>query len=175
MKTALIGAVSAWLSLGTALAQSLPQSTFQVSATITEGCLVNGSGQSGGNVGELGQLDFGTASALSEAVQVASVVQTGGVVLDCTPGIALTMRVDGGLHAAGGTRRLERSGGGETLTYALFTDAGLQQPIGIDEPVSFDVDTGSTTVALPVYGRLALPGNVPAGSYTDRLTVTLEW
>lgn len=175
MRAALIGAVSVWLSLGTAMAQSLPQSSFQVSATVTEGCLINGSDQSGGSVGELGQLDFGTASALSGAVQVASVVQTGGVVLDCTPGIALTMRINGGLHAAGGTRQLARTGGGETLTYALFADAGLQQPIGIDAPIAFNVDEGSTTVALPVYGHLALPGSAPAGSYTDRLTVTLEW
>ncbi|OLO04933.1 Csu type fimbrial protein [Salinicola socius] len=175
MRTALIGAVSVWLSLGTAMAQSLPQSSFQVSATITEGCLVNGTGQSVGNVGELGQLDFGTASALSEAVQVATFVQTGGVVLDCTPGIALTLRVDGGLHASGGTRQLARTGGGASLTYTLFADAGLQQPIGIDEPVSFDLAEGATTVALPIYGRLALPGNAAAGSYTDRLTVTLEW
>lgn len=175
MKAALIlGAVSLWLGIPSALAQSLPQSSFQVSATVTEGCLVN-SNQSGANAGELGQLDFGTVSALSGAVQVAAIVQTGGVRLDCTPGMTLTMRIDGGLHAAGGTRQLERATGDAALAYSLFADAGLQQAIGINEAMSFTVDESSTTVSLPVYGRLALPGNVPAGDYRDRLTVTLEW
>lgn len=175
MKAALIfGAVSLWLGIPSALAQSLPQSSFQVSATVTEGCLVDGN-QSGTHAGELGQLDFGTASTLSDAVQMAAIIQTGSMRLDCTPGTTLKMRIDGGLHAAGGLRQLEHDNGDAALAYRLFADAGLQQAIGINEVISFTVDESSTTVALPVYGRLALPGNVPAGDYTDRLTVTLEW
>ncbi len=37
--------------------------------------------------------------------------------------------------------------------------------------------TGSNEndVLLPVYGVLTLPGDLPAGTYTDTLLITLSW
>ncbi|WP_110685159.1 Csu type fimbrial protein [Salinicola aestuarinus] len=152
------------------LAQT-PQQRFQVAARVTEGCLVGGGG---GGAAEFGRLDFGTVSALSGAVLTSALVQTASLSLECTPGLSLTMRVDGGLNAEGGTRHLARSGG-ERLAYTLFTDAGLARSLSVDQPVSFALGAASSRVTLPLFARLALPESAAAGTYTDRLTVTLEW
>lgn len=157
-------------------AQSAPQASFQIAATISEGCLVNDTlPDAGSDLGTLGRLDFGTASSLSQATHTASLVSFSGVTLSCTPGLALNMRIDGGLHAAGGTRHLAHNASGATLAYTLFTDAGYQQAIGIDVPVGIDTFTEPNDISLPIHGRLTLPGGRPPGGYTDRLTVTLEW
>ncbi|GHB13300.1 Csu type fimbrial protein [Salinicola rhizosphaerae] len=166
--------MAAWLGADE-LAFAETQRSFQVSATVSEGCLVSETGETSGNVGEFGTLDFGTASSLSSDVLTSAVVQAGAVSLECTPGIELTMRIDGGLNAASGSRQVSRVDGDQALAYALYADAGLQQSIGIDEAVAFQLDPSSSSISLPVYGRLALPGNAYAGTYTDRLTVTLAW
>ncbi|WP_162617977.1 spore coat U domain-containing protein [Salinicola halophilus] len=168
-RVALVTLATALMAPG-ALAQT-PQQSFQVAARVTEGCLI---GAAAGGAAPLGRLDFGTASALSEATLTSAVVQTGGVSLECTPGLALTMRVGGGLNPSGGARYLTHEGGGR-LAYALFADAGLGRRLDIDQPMSFVLGTGVSRVTLPLYGRLTLPESAAAGTYTDRLTVTLEW
>ncbi|WP_275286483.1 Csu type fimbrial protein [Halomonas elongata] len=157
------------------VAQAAPQASFQVSATISEGCLVNSDIPEGvASLGELGRLDFGTASSLSQQTHASALVDATGVTLSCTPGLDLTMRINGGLHASGGVRHME-NGEGAVLAYALFADAGHQQAIGIDSPLAVDTLADPNDIALPVHGRLTLPGARPPGVYTDRLTVTLEW
>ncbi|MDL4861652.1 spore coat U domain-containing protein [Halomonas elongata] len=156
-------------------AQTAPQTSFQVAATISEGCLVDSEiPGDGASLGSLGSLDFGTASSLSQQTRTSMLVDTAGVTLSCTPGIALIMRIDGGLHASGGVRHME-SDAGAGLAYALFADASYQQAIGIDASIAVDTLSDPNNISLPIYGRLTLPGARPSGVYTDRLAVTLEW
>jgi spore coat protein U-like protein len=157
------------------LAQASPTDTFMVSATITPGCLVNNSiPTDGAQVGTLGSLAFGTASALSEETRSASLIASGTFTLSCTPGIALNMRIDGGLQPTT-ERQLQRAGGSETLAYQLYQDAASQHAIGIDQPVAIDTTTAPDDIPLPVWGKVTLPGNLPAGNYHDELVLTLEW
>lgn len=85
-------------------AHAVTTSTFQVTAQIVAGCLVVG------GVTAYGVLDYGTSSALSTATLSTSL---GGstVTFQCTPGVALSMSLDGGQNSASGTRNLKRSGG----------------------------------------------------------------
>ena len=79
------------------LAQASPTDTFIVSATITPGGLVNQEIPSNGvQLGIIGSLAFGAASALSQETRSASLVTSGSFTLSCTPGISLTLRIDGG-------------------------------------------------------------------------------
>lgn len=86
----------------------------------------------------------------------------------------MTMRVDGGLNQSGGTRFLRHQQSGALMAYSLFRDAGFQYPVGVNLPIGINTST-EEPVILPVYGRLTVPQGRPAGMYTDRLIVTLEW
>lgn len=154
--------------IGWGVPVSLPavtSQTFQVSATITPGCLVVGGGA---NYGSLG---FGTYSALAGGT--ASVALSGGVTLQCTPGVSLSMSVDGGLHNSGG-RRMQLNSGSAQLAYQLFRDAAFSQSLGISQSVSVTY-SDANNITLPIYGRAQLPGNQPGGTYSDVLQVQLSW
>ncbi|MEE4450991.1 spore coat U domain-containing protein [Novosphingobium resinovorum] len=149
---------------------------FDVTATVTPGCLVDGLGASG-NAGRIGVLDFGVDSTFSVATRTATTTTGQAIRLRCTPGVGLTMSIDGGGHAAAGGRNLQR---GATATaripYRLCRDAACTLPIAIGTAVPVTVTSAtSEDVRLPVYGSLTLPGTLPPGTYTDTLTITLTW
>ncbi|RZI86687.1 MAG: SCPU domain-containing protein [Pseudomonas sp.] len=142
-------------------------STFQVSAQVVAGCLVVG------GVSAYGSLDFGTQSALSKA-SVSAALGGSTVSFQCTPGVALSMALDGGQNNSGGTRNLKRSGGTQLLAYQLYRDAGFSQSLAIGQVTSLSY-SDPTAIKLPVYGRTQLPGTLPAGTYTDVVQVTVTW
>lgn len=153
------GAASMPWPLGAATTAS-----FQVSANITTGCLVVG------GVSNYGALNFGTFSALATGTATAQLPGS-SVKLQCTPGVTLNMQVDGGQNP-GATRNLKA--GGSLLAYQLYRDAGFSQSLGIGQSVTVAY-TDSNSISLPIYGRLSLPGNLPAGSYSDVVQVQLTW
>lgn len=139
--------------------------SFQVSATVTAGCLVVG------GVSNYGRLNFGSQSALSTStVQVAL---TGGVQLQCTPGVTMNMTVDGGQYNSSG-RHMQLSTGSNRVAYQLFRDAGYSQSLGIGQSVAVAY-TDANNIFLPIYGQVQLPGNQPGGTYSDVLQVQLSW
>ena len=77
-------------------------STFTVTAQVVAGCLVVG------GVTSYGTLDYGSQSALSTGLLSTSL---GGstVTFQCTPGVAMSMSLDGGQNTASGTRNLKRT------------------------------------------------------------------
>lgn len=158
--TLLLGAGAVPLPLAAATSQS-----FQVSATVTAGCLVVG------GVSNYGGLNFGSRSALATGpVQVAL---TGGVQLQCTPGVTLNMSVDGGQYNSGG-RNMQLTTGSNRVAYQLFRDAAFSQSLGIGQtvPVAY---SDANNIRLPIYGQVQLPGNQPGGTYSDVLQVQLSW
>ncbi|AOR79369.1 Csu type fimbrial protein [Novosphingobium resinovorum] len=148
--------------------------TFAVSATIAAGCAVDGLGTSG-SAGTMGTLTFPSQPSVATTTLQANISGSQAIVLRCTPGVSLTMSIDGGLHAATG-RTLQLGTTANRLAYSLCADAGCAQAIGINQAISIAVtSTNMNNVRLPVYGRLTLPGTTPPGTYTDTLTVTLSW
>lgn len=149
---------------------------FDVAAQIVAGCRVDGLGASG-NAGSIGTLDFGRDSSLSTAAHNATTTAAQAIRLRCTPGVALTMSIDGGAHAASGTRHLQRANDtASRIAYALCSDAACNQPIAIGTSAGVTVaSANSDDVRLPVHARLTLPGGRVPGTYSDVLTVTLAW
>lgn len=139
--------------------------SFQVSATVTPGCLVVG------GVSNYGSLNFGSRSALATGTVQASM--TAGVQLQCTPGVTLTMSVDGGQYNSGG-RHMQLSSGSNRVAYQLFRDAAFSQSLGIGQIVTVAY-SDANNISLPIYGQVQLPGNQAAGTYTDVLQVQLSW
>lgn len=150
--------------------------SFQVAAVIQSGCAVDGIGTSG-SAGSIGSLSFGQDNTLSTGVHTAALSGSQTIILRCTPGVALTMTLDGGQHAAAGIRNLQLgSTATNRLQYRLYSDSGFTQEIGIGQSRSIAV-TGSNlnNVQLPLFGRLTLPGTGQPGAHTDNILVTLNW
>jgi spore coat protein U-like protein len=148
----------------TSLTAATSQS-FQVSATVTAGCLVTG------GVSNYGSLNFGSRSALSTSTVQVSL--TGGVQLQCTPGVTLNMSVDGGQYNSSG-RHLQLTTGSNRVAYQLFRDAAFSQSLGIGQSVAVAY-SDANNISLPIYGQVLLPGNQPGGTYSDVLQVQLSW
>lgn len=144
--------------------------SFQVSATIVPGCAV-----STGNGATLGTLNFGTRSGVDRAQVSASFVPDGSLSIACTPGVALTMSIDGGRYYAS-VRQMQRAGGTERVGYRLYSSSSLaaNSEIGVNQAVAVTY-TNSNNIALPLFGVALLTGFSPAGTYSDQLTVTLSW
>ena len=146
-------------------AEAVTSQSFKVSATIVPGCAVaTGSG------GVLGTLDFGTHNGVESAP-----VSTSLLSIACTPGVALSMSINGGQNYST-VRRMKRSNGADVVGYRLYSSSSLaaNSEIGVNQaiPVTY---TNSNNIALPLFGVALLTGFSPAGTYSDQLTVTLSW
>jgi spore coat protein U-like protein len=151
-------------------AHAVTSQSFQVSATITPGCSVTA-----GTGGVLGTLNFGTYSGVRSGQVSTSFVPNGALSIACTPGVALSMSIDGGQHYSS-IRRMQRASGTEMVGYRLYSSSSLaaNSEIGVNQAVSVAY-TNSNNIALPLFGVALLTGFSPAGTYSDQLTVTLSW
>ncbi len=153
-----------------AAALTVSGKSFQVGATITPGCSVTS-----GTGSVFGTFNFGSHSGVESGVASAAFIANGSLSLACTPGVALSMSINGGQNYTT-VRRMVRSGGSEAVPYRLYTSSSLSasSEIPVNQPVTIAY-TDSNNIALPLYGAAQLTGFSPAGTYTDQLTVTLSW
>lgn len=92
--------------------------------------------------------------------------------------IPVTISLSPGSSGTFAQRRLQYSGGAETLNYNLFTTPSFSSIWG-DGSGGSQVQTGIVTKVAPlnavIYGRIPARQNVSAGAYSDVITVTIEW
>lgn len=158
-------------------ASTMVSGQIQARLVITAGCEVN-SGASAlpsGSVGELGGLDFGAqgptwASPIGASLDTAA----GALQVACNPSVTgFTVTIDGGTHGDGSTRRL--SNGRQTIPYQLYQNPAGTQRYNIGQQTTFSVNSGGQ-VPIPIFGAVvANTSALPAGVYSDTLTVTLDW
>ena len=166
------------LSLLAEPAYALVSGQIQARLTIIAGCEVNNGTRPDLPVGDLGSLDFGQQGPTWTNPIKASLSDNGSgsgtLNVACNPSVTgFTVTIDGGAHGDGATRRL--SNGRQTLIYQLFLDASGTQGYSIGQQHNFAV-TNAEQIPIPVYGAVvANTRAVPAGVYTDTLTVTLDW
>ncbi|MFZ3483368.1 spore coat U domain-containing protein [Sphingomonas sp. 3-13AW] len=129
--------------------------TISVTANVVEGC----------TLGTIGDIDFGELAGLQERIDAAGSVQ-----LVCPLGRGWTLSFDGGRHASGGERRMQRAEG-DLIAYGLYRDSSRSSPIEIDGALSGTGTGGVDTV--PVYGRVEIGDLPPTGQYSDFIVVTL--
>ena len=144
--------------------------------TIIAGCEVSNGASSDTRVSDFGTLDFGQQGPTWDSPIRASLGEDGSGRLNvaCDPSVnGFIVTIDGGTHGDGTTRRL--SNGRQTLPYQLFLDASGNQRYSIGQQHNFAVTSG-TRIPIPVFGSVVANARaVPAGVYTDTLTVTLDW
>lgn len=112
--------------------------------------------------------DKGLGAGISDSDKVALAVS-------CNPSVvsSFTVTIDGGAHGDGITRRL--SNGRQTIPYRLSADPAGRSTYSIGQQRNFVVTKGAQ-VPIPVFGSVvANTRALPAGIYTDTLTVTLDW
>ena len=96
----------------------------------------------------------------------------------CTYGTPYNVGLNAGVGsgASGTSRLMTQAAGTSTLTYNLYSDAGLSTLWG--GTVGTNTVAGSGTGLgqnLTVYGQVPSGQNVPAGAHTDTITVTLTY
>ncbi|KTC11029.1 spore coat protein [Pseudomonas marginalis ICMP 9505] len=126
--------------------------------------------------GGTAMLDFGSQGPTWSNPLGAGLSASGTAPLSvsCNPTVAsFTVTIDGGTNAVGTTRRL--SNGRQTIDYQLMADPLGRIPYRIGQQHSFVASDG-TQMTIPVWGAVvANTTALPAGTYTDTLTVTLDW
>lgn len=115
-------------------------------------------------------MDFGQVSSLSGGRD-----QTSHITFTCPLGMSWQVGLDNGSNAVGTTRRMAGPDG-NFIEYELYRDAARTQRWGntLDDDTSTGTGQGSTTIDLPVYGRIEDQA-AASGSYQDTVTVTLTF
>lgn len=136
--------------------------SMPVSATVQSACIVSANAMSFGSYNPTAGTNLDSSTT---------------VVVTCTSGTAYTV----GLSAGGGTGATvsarKMTNASNTLNYALYQDSGRTinwgNTPGTDTPGSATATSSAAT--LTVYGRVASGQNVPAATYTDTITVTVNY
>ena len=165
MKTALRSVLFSILTLAIATANAATSTTtFQVTATVSAGCIVSATNH-----------DFGiyTSSSLADNINGSNAVTA-----TCTLAVPYSIGLDVGIGtgATATSRKMTRTGGTEMLDYSLYQSAGRLVVLG--NTLGVDVITGlGTGLAIDhtVFGKIPANQNVPAGNYADMVTATITF
>jgi spore coat protein U-like protein len=136
-------------------------STFNVTASVENACSVSGT-----------DLSFGAYTPTSTS----ALTSTSTISVLCTLNNPYNIRLNSGQNGSSVSSRLMSNGNNYTLGYALFRDAAYTQNWGETDGTNTVSSTGTgANQDFTVYGRIAALQNVPAGSYSDQITITVNF
>ena len=148
--------------------------TVNASLVLTSSCLING--VVGANGAVFGALDFGTTTSLFDTVSGQVMSGAGAMKVLCsagtTPAVTLGAGAHDGLAAAQGTRAL--ASGINYVGYDLYSDVGHTTPVAIGGNVTLAQSTG-VEQTVNIYGKATGKAGLPAGTYSDIITVVLTF
>ncbi len=154
-------------------ADAVVTGSIQARLVILPACEVSAGGVE--QPANLGQLNFGNQGPTWTRPLNANIEGSGGALqVTCNTSVrGFNVTIDGGVNGDGTTRRL--SNGRQTIPYRLTADAAGTDSYRIDQQRNFAVSAGNLG-PIPVYGAVvANTSALPAGTYRDILTVTLDW
>lgn len=166
--------LAALLSVANPVIAVTVNASFDVTATLQNGCLFGVSSSSSSN---MGTLSFGSQSATATNVDVVSSTGSGSIVVTCTPGSSISIALDYGANGGSSAQRyMKNSAGTRTLPYQLYRDAARSQVWGTGALAltvpSFPSTTQTYTVYARYFGATPLPA---AGQYTDSVTINVTY
>ena len=133
--------------------------TFNVTATVATSCAVSAA-----------DLAFGSYDPASATDAVA----TSTISVTCSLLTPYSISLNNGTYASGATRRM--GSGASRLTYEMYRDVGLTGLFGLASASlgisGVGIGSASPTV---VYGKIPKNQNVAPGSYSDQITVTVDY
>lgn len=151
------------LAIPAGVAQAASTSTtFNVTTTVIDVCAV-----------AAGNLSFGTYSPIGGS----ALDGTSSITVTCTLGTGYNLRLNQGANGSSvSARKMLRASGSELMNYSLYRDAGRTQNWGETDNSDTVSSTGTgTSQAHTVYGRIPASENMPTGSYSDTVTVTVSY
>lgn len=146
---------------GTCIPATSTPATFSVQMTITASCTITSTST----------LNFGSQTLLTSAVD-----QTATLQVQCTSGTPYNIAMDAGTASGSTVTTRKMTSGSNTVNYSLFRDAGRTQNWG--STVSSDTVSGTgngSAQSHTIYGRVPAQTSPAPGSYTDTITVTVEY
>lgn len=140
---------------------TLVSAPFSATATVDPECHVNAATD----------MDFGNVPGV-----IASPVNaSSAITMTCRRNTPWQMSLNDGQNADGPVRRMANPNGSR-VSYELYRDPAMTQRFGQTEHVDRLVGTGTgTSQTVNLYGRINSPQSVPAGTYTDRVIVTVTY
>lgn len=118
-----------------------------------------------------------TAIAFGISDGISTKTANGAVAVTCTTGYSYTIKLAGGDNILTGLRRL--ANGANYIAYKLFKEVGLTTEwgdAGATHAGTAVSDTGNgSSQTHTVYGQLQTFGASAVGSYTDAVTVTVDF
>lgn len=136
--------------------------SFTVSATVSNACTISASNLSFGSYQPL----VGTAVDATTSIDV-----------NCTLDTAYNVGLDAGAGSGASVATRKLTSGTDLLNYTLYRDSGRTNVWGntVSSDTSAGTGTGSTQ-NLTVYGRIISgQSSVPSGSYSDTINVTVTF
>ena len=136
-------------------------STFTVDVTIQAQCLINSASN----------LSFGTRGVL-----IANVDQTSTIVVQCTDTTTYDIGLDAGTGAGASVATRKLTGGGATINYRLYSDAGRTTVWGNTVATDTVSATGNGAAqSYTVYGRIPAQTTPAPNAYSDTITITVTY
>ena len=159
---------------GQAQAVTTVGGTVNASLVLTSSCLING--VVGANGAVFGALDFGTATTMFTTLNGQVMSGAGAMTVLCSAGTTPTITLGAGAHdglaAAQGTRAL--ANGTDYVGYDLYSDSGHNTLVAINGNVVLPQSTG-VQQTVSIYGKATGKVGLPAGTYSDVITVVLTF
>lgn len=133
--------------------------SFSVTATVSSSCSVSASNLSFGNYDPASASDTVASSTIS---------------VTCSLLTPYTISLNDGTFASGGTRQM--GSGASRLSYQLYRDVGLTGVFGLASSLLgvSGIGTGAAAATV-VYGKIPKNQTVAPGSYSDEITVTVDY
>jgi len=142
--------------------------TFQVTATVVSSCVINSVGALG-----FGSYDPNATTALTG---------TSTINVNCTKNAPYTIALDYGIHGGTAANRIMQDAATDPLNYNLYTDSAYSLVWNSACGAGNNCDSGTgagpgvgNQQTYTVYGQLPAGQNAPAGSYSDTITVTVNF
>ena len=135
--------------------------TFQVTATVSSGCVLAASNH-----------DFGIYSTSSATDNING---SNLLTATCTLAVPYTLGLNAGVGtgATAAARKMTRVGGTELLNYSLYQT--IDRLLVLSDVLTLSgMGTGLATNHA-VFGKIAAAQNVPAGNYVDTVTATITF
>jgi len=135
--------------------------TFGVSATVINQCIVSATNLAFGNYDPTSSVDTTSSNTLS---------------VTCTLSDPYTIALNGGTTSGGNISQRKMTTGSNTINYNIYQDSSHTTLWGDGTTGSTEAGTGSGIVqTYTAYGIVPKQQVIPSGVYTDTITVTLNF